>query len=180
MDIEELLSQKINIADIAGVAAWASESPQHRAILWQFVHADHRKVSVNALWVMTHMVRSESAWIASFQDELTDMLLCETDTARKRMLLQLLREQEYTPDNIRTDLLDYCLSKINSECEPYAIRAFSIYLSFKMCRHYPELLAELQHHLYMLTQHTLSPGLMTARCKTLARCLAASTSPQTD
>lgn len=154
--------------DIAKVAAWASETPQNCATLWQFAHSDHRKVSVNALWVMTHLSRSESAWLVSLQDEMTDMLLRENDTARKRMLLQLLREQDYTPDAMRTDLLDYCLSKINSECEPYAIRAFSIYLSFKMCRHYPELIAELEHHLYMLTQQQLSPGLMTARRKTLA------------
>lgn len=84
----------------------------------------------------------------------------------KRILLHMLRQHSFEPDAIRTDFLDWCLEKINSECEPYAVRAFCIYLSFKMCRHYPELISELYGHLDMLTQ-TLTPGLSCARRKTL-------------
>lgn len=78
------------------------------------------------------------------------------------MLLQLLREQEYDADDIRTDFLDYCMSKINSECEPYAVRCFNIYAAYKMSRHFPELLSELEEHLDMMRYQTLSPGLKSA------------------
>jgi len=98
-----------------------------------------------------------------------DMLLVETDTSKKRMLLQLLREQEYDADNIRTEFLDYCMSKINSECEPYAIRCFSIYAAYKMCRHFPELLAELEEYLAMMQKQPLSPGLKSALRHTKAK-----------
>lgn len=84
------------------------------------------------------------------------------------MLLQILRSVNYGPEDIRPDLLDYCLSKINTQCEPYAVRAFCIYVAFKMCRHYPELVAELSEHLSMMSQQTLPPGLACARRKTLA------------
>ncbi|MDE6498582.1 MAG: hypothetical protein K2L21_07980, partial [Muribaculaceae bacterium] len=74
----------------------------------------------------------------------------------------LLREQEYDPECLPTELLDYCLSKINAECEPYAVRCFSIYTAFKICRHYPELLAELSSYLDLLSTQALSPGLQCA------------------
>lgn len=97
------------------------------------------------------------------------MLLVETDTGKKRMLLQLLRNQEYEADDIRTDFLDYCMSKINSECEPFAIRCFSIYTAYKMCRYFPELLAELEEHLDMMQYQPLSPGLKSALRQTKSK-----------
>ena len=40
------------------------------------------------------------------RNELIDRLLTETDTARKRGLLQMLRAQTYEKGDIRTDFLD--------------------------------------------------------------------------
>lgn len=169
MDIEIILSDKINIPDIRKIAVWATESAGNREKLWAWARSEERRRSVNALWAMTHLPNGESEWLGSLRDEMIDLLLAETDTAKKRMLLQLLRNQEYSPESLRTDFLDYCMSKINSECEPYAVRCFSIYSAFKMCRHYPELLAELDAHLEMMRFQTLSPGLKSALRQTKAR-----------
>lgn len=125
--------------------------------------------SVNAIWAMTHLPETNAEWLASLRNDMIDMLLVETDTGKKRMLLQLLRDQEYDADDIRTDFLDYCMSKINSECEPYAIRCFSIYVAYKMCRHFPELLAELEEHLDMMQYQPLSPGLKSALRQTRSK-----------
>ncbi|MDE6392172.1 MAG: hypothetical protein K2L59_02735 [Muribaculaceae bacterium] len=162
MYIEELLSQKTNLQQIKSVVSWASGSQDNFKLLWGFVQSDDRRTSVNALWTMTHLPKTDVKCIVSLRDEMIDMLLAETDTGKKRMLLQLLREQEYAADDIRTDFLDYCLSKINSECEPYAVRCFSIYAAYKMCRHFPELIAELETYLDMMQYQTLSPGLKSA------------------
>lgn len=167
MEAEKLMSGRINLPDIRRLAVWAEEKPENRDVIWSLVGSENRKVSVNALWVMTHISDSEHVWIASLKDRLVNMLLIEKDISRKRLLLHLLRNQEYTPDDIRTDFLDFCLSKINSECEPYAVRAFSIHTAFKMCRHFPELLEELGVYLDMLNQQTLSPGLVSARLNTI-------------
>lgn len=161
MNIEELLSQRIYMQGIKSVVSWASGSKDNIAMLWNLIRSDDRMTSVNALWVMTHLPASDE-WILSLRNEMIDMLLAETDTGKKRMLLQILREQEYSADDIRTDFLDYCMSKINSECEPYAIRCYCIYAAYKMCRHYPELIAELEGHLDMMRFQTLSPGLKSA------------------
>lgn len=162
MNIGELLSQKINLPQIKSVVSWASGSRENLAMLWCFAWSDDRRTSVNALWTMTHLPETDIEWLVSLRNEMIDMLLAETDTGKKRMLLQLLREQEYAADDIRTDFLDYCMSKINSECEPYAIRCFSIYAAYKMCRHFPELLSELEGHLDMMQYQPLSPGLKSA------------------
>lgn len=124
---------------------------------------------MNALWAMTHLPETDAEWLLYLRDEMIDTLLAETDTGKKRMLLQLLREQEYAADDIRTDFLDYCMSKINSECEPYAVRCFSIYAAYKMCRHFPELIAELEEHLDMMQYQTLSPGLKSALRQTKSK-----------
>lgn len=44
----------------------------------------------------------------------------------------------------------------------------SLYAAFKMCRHFPELVTELEGHLEMLSFQTLSPGLKSALGKTTA------------
>lgn len=167
MEIESILAQRINIADVRRLAVWAAETYANRCRLWALVSNAARRVSVNALWVVTYLLRSEAEWVASLREEMIDMLLAESDASKKRMLLKILREQEYEAENVRADFLDWCLSKINSECEPYAVRAFAIYIAFKMCRFYPELLFELKQHLAMLSQQTLMPGLACARSKTL-------------
>lgn len=148
--------------EIRKTVLWTVESAANRASVWAFAHSTDRRTSANALWIMTHLPALEKDWLSSLQNELIDMLLTETDTGKKRMLLQLLKVQEYDPNSIRTDFLDYCLSKINSESETYAVRCFCIYSAFRMCRHFPELITELEHHLEMMSSQSLSPGLRSA------------------
>lgn len=168
MDVVALLNQKINMPEIRRVVAWADGKRENLDCLWKMSYSENSLTGVNALWAMTHLASAEAEWFELRQNELTDMLLSASRTSRKRMLLQILKELNFQPETMRTDLLDYCLSKINSECEPHSIRAFSIYVAFKMCRYYPELLSELKDHLSMMSQQPLSPGLTCARRKTLA------------
>lgn len=162
IEIEEILSRKINMPEIKTVVAWASGNSGNLLRLWNFACSDERRTSVNALWTITHLPETDSNWILSLRDDMIDMLLVEGDSGKKRLILQILRELEYDKENIRTDFLDYCMSKINSECESYAVRCFSLYTAFKMCRHYPELIAELENHLDMMSFQSLSPGLKSA------------------
>ena len=169
MNIRELLSKRIYMPEIRTVVSWATGSHDNIVMLWSLARSEDRMTSVNALWLMTHLPETDAQCLVSLRNEMIDMLLAETDTGKKRMLLQLLREQEYAADDIRTDFLDYCMSKINSECEPYAIRCFSIYAAYNMCRHFPELIAELEEHLDMMQYQPLSPGLKSALCQTKSK-----------
>lgn len=161
-EVESALGDKIGLPQIKAIAAWVADDDENRQSLWQMAQSDDRRQSVNSLWVMTHLITSLPEWLALLRDSLIDMLLVENDPAKKRLLLKLLREQEYEAEDIRADFLDYCMSKINSECEPYAVRCFCMYAAFRMCRHYPELIDELEMHLDMMASRSLSPGLRSA------------------
>ncbi len=90
------------------------------------------------------------------------MLLRVSHVGRRRLLLALLEFVPFAEADLRTDYLDFCLSKINS-VEPYGVRALCIKQAYAQCRFYPELLAELRCHLEMMEAETLSPGLKCVR-----------------
>lgn len=161
-DIEIFLTARLGRKDVEDAAEWASICEENRDRLFNIAFSGAEKHNSNALWCLTHLRKNEADWLESKQDYLIDSLLFEKDEARKRMILQLLREQNFHSDNMRVDFLDFCLSKINSACEPYAIRCFSLYISIKMCRHFPELLSELQERIDMLSREPLSPGMRCA------------------
>lgn len=165
--MEILASRRITRREIISTLTRFSGKEKEKCALWELAHSNDHQTSINALWILTYLCKCEKEWISSLSDEMIDMLLVETDKSKKRMLLQILRELEYDIDDLRTDFLDYCLSRINSECESYAVRAYCIHIAFKMCRHYPELTAELEERLGMLSFQPLSPGLASARSNTL-------------
>jgi len=161
-DIECVLARKINMPQIKAVVNWAMENGDNKAKLYELTKSEDTRLSVNALWCLSHLPSSESQWLQTKLDELIDRLLVETHPSRKRIFLQLLRRQKYEKESIRTDFLDFCFSKINSECEPYVVRSFCIYCAYEMCRHYEELVRELEEHLHMLSLQPLTPGLTCA------------------
>lgn len=161
-DIEERLGGRLHADDVREIVAWAMECDANRCRLWEWAHSADERTGMNALWCMSYLPRTEAARLQLLQQELIDMVLEESNVSKKRILLQLLREQSYDAEDVRADFLDFCLSKINSACEPYAIRAFAVYCAFNMCRHYPELLAELECELDMLATQQLNPGLKAA------------------
>lgn len=165
-DVKQRLNRRINIGEVCDIVARTSDSVRDLELLFDLAKSGNDIIGRNALWCLTHCIKAHGAWLQSKQDELIDMLLSEEQLGRRRMLLGILRYQSYDKDCMRTDFLDYCLSRINAECEPYAIRCYSIYCAFKMCRLYPELIAELEEHLAMLDYQPLGAGLRSAAATT--------------
>lgn len=161
-DVRSALSDRLNQRNIDELVRWVSESGAHREDILILSKSIDDRTSINALWVLTHLPASEREWLQTHQNSFIDMLLVETNPSKVRLLLKLLRTQDYEKDNIRADFLDYCLSKINSEIVPCAVRSHSIYCAFKMCRLYPELIEELEDYLELLSLQELSSGLMSA------------------
>lgn len=161
-DIESALKGRLGKRNIQEVVDWSSKNTSNREKLLNLAFCEDDKLSCNALWCLTHLRKNDSQWLQTLQDKFINSLLQEKTISRKRMLLQLLRDQEYAEENIRVDFLDFCMSKINSETEPYAIRCFSLYIAIKMCRYYPELISELEERISLLRREPLSPGLKCA------------------
>lgn len=169
VNIESMLSNRLGKRELEIITQWASDNILNRERIFLLASTDEHKIGSNALWSLTHLRKNCNDWLQSKQNSLIDLLLNEEKTARKRMILQMLREQEYNTEDIRVDFLDFCLSNINAESEQYAIRCFSLYTAFKMCRHYPELMAELKERIEMLSKEPLSPGMRCAVRKVKAQ-----------
>lgn len=161
--VEEIITRRIGMSEVKDIVNFASQSDSNKDFLWKMSLSVDRKCSVNSLWVLTHLGQQDRNWLNNLQSQIIERLLAENDTSRKRLFLQLLINQEFSPDTpLTVKLLDYCLSKINSECEPYAVRCFSIYVAFNICKAFPELISELEEYLNMLSLQQLSPGLKSA------------------
>ena len=60
-------------------------------------------------------------------------------------MLNLLLRQPYTEEAIRTDFIDFCLTRLADTKSPYAVRAQCIKLAYVQMRYWPELLNELRN-----------------------------------
>ncbi len=129
--------------------------------------ADHR-VGFNALWVFTHLSDDDMPWLTSRRNDLIDLLLATDHIGKQRLILSLLDKMPAATDEVRTDYLDYCLSRINSAL-PYGIRAYCLKQAFAQCSRYPELVQELKAEIELMEQCELSAGLISARRQLLRR-----------
>ena len=130
--------------------------------LYQLTLDADRRVATNALWVFTHFSAVDNEWLFAKHDQLIDRCLKEKDTTKLRLMLNLLLRQPYTEEAIRTDFIDFCLTRLADTKSPYAVRAQCIKLAYVQMRYWPELLNELRQTLEMISCEHLSPGLRSA------------------
>ena len=127
--------------------------------LYQLTLDANRRVATNALWVFTHFASDDNKWLYAKHDQLIDRCLNEKDATKLRLMLNLLLRQPYTEEDIRTDFIDFCLTRLADPKSPYAVRAQCIKLAYMQMRYWPELLNELRQTLEMISCEPLSPGL---------------------
>lgn len=130
--------------------------------LYQLTLDSDRRVTTNALWVFTHFAAVDMEWLYAKHDQLIDRCLNEKDATKLRLMLNLLLRQPYTEEDIRTDFIDFCLTRLADTKSPYAVRAQCIKLAYEQMRYWPELLNELRQTLEMISCEPLSPGLRSA------------------
>lgn len=130
--------------------------------LYKLTLDSDRRVATNALWVFTHFAAVDMEWLYAKHDQLIDRCLNEKDATKLRLMLNLLLRQPYTEEDIRTDFIDFCLTRLADTKSPYAVRAQCIKLAYMQMRYWPELLNELRQTLEMISCEPLSPGLRSA------------------
>ena len=122
-----------------------------------------RRVANNAAWVLSCSDSKVIKFLIRYQNQLINLLIGTKDKSFSRMLFSILRRQTFEKSNLRTDFLDFCLNEIVNSNQAIAIRAHAIYVSYSLCKAYPELLNELFMMLQMLESESLSAGLLHAR-----------------
>ena len=132
-------------------------------VLYHLLSDTDRRVANNAAWVLSCSDGKVMRHLLRYQNQLIDLLIGTKDKSFARILFSILRRQTFEKSNLRTDFLDFCLNEIVNSNQAIAIRAHAIYVSYSLCKAYPELLNELFMMLQMLESETLSAGLRHAR-----------------
>lgn len=163
--MRQKLSHKLALSDILHISLLmqGKENDYRKEELYRLTFDKDERVAVNALWVFTHFDSINNEWLYTKHDDLIDRVLIEPTATKRRLMLTLLLRQPFEENSLRSDFIDFCVSKITACAQPYAIRALCIKLAYEQMKYYPELLAELKMALDMLEQEALSPGLMSAK-----------------
>ena len=130
--------------------------------LYQLTLDNDRRVAINALWTFTHFALADNEWLYAKHDQLIDRCLKEKDATKLRLMLNLLLRQPFDEEAIRTDFIDFCLTRLADPKSPYAVRAQCIKLAYEQMKYWPELLNELRQTFEMISCEPLSPGLRSA------------------
>ena len=131
--------------------------------LYHLLSDTDQRIAYNAAWVLSCSDGKVIKFLIRYQNQLIDLLIGTKDKSFSRILFSILRRQTFEKSNLRTDFLDFCLNQIVNTNQAIAIRAHAIYVSYSLCKAYPELLNELFMTLQMLESETLSAGLLHAR-----------------
>ncbi len=157
----------MHIEDIKALALSAHNDPDKREQLFHAMLGGENKDAYYAAWALTHLPSEDNIYINMYRARLADFAITTPDTSMRRLSLVLLERLEWTIDDMRTDLLDFCLDHMMQPDEPYGVKALCIKLAYLQCRHYPELKAELRQVLLLMEPSELGAGVKHTRKKVL-------------
>jgi hypothetical protein len=121
----------------------------------------------NSAWALTHLPATDNASIDEHREALVQLAVGTQEVPMRRLALVLLERLDWGVDDVRTDLLDFCLEHMLLPDEPYGVKALCMKLAYKQCCHYPELKAELKQSLLLMEPSELGTGVKHTRGKIL-------------
>jgi len=162
MNFKEKLSERIHLKDIYEMMLSAQNMDSKKKELYQALFDTDDKVAYQAAWVFTHFSLAENRWLYDKQNELIDEALVCVHPGKRRLLLTLIFRQP--PANpLRTDFLDFCLTRMISKQELPAVQSLCMKLAYEMCRQIPELRQELHSIIELMEPDLLSVAMKSAR-----------------
>ena len=159
----------MHIDDIKALAHRAHGDARERERLFTTMLSGDGREAYFAAWALTHLPVADNVHIAAHRDELVRLAISTSEVSLRRLSLVLLERLEWCKDDVRTDLLDFCLQRMMQNDEPYGIRALCVKLAYMQCRHYSELLDELKQSLLMMEHTEMGPGVKHIRNKILSK-----------
>lgn len=162
--MKSLLSHRLSMDGINEICLLVQSEQNHslKELLYQLTLDDDRRVAVNALWTFTHFALADNVWLFAKHDQLIERAITEQDVTKLRLILTLLLRQPFHEETVRTDFIDFCLTRLADPKSPYAVRALCIKLAYEQMRYWSELLDELHQTLDLISCEPLSPGLRSA------------------
>ena len=166
MNLRARLSERVHIEDVREILHFIQDDEQLREEVYQFIFDEDDIVSYQALWDSTHFATPEVEWLTLKQDELIDAALTCPHSGKRRMLLNLLCQQQLA-DPPRVDLLDFCMERMVSRQEPAGVQSLCIKLAYQLTCSIPELQQELRTMLEIMEPELLVPAIRSVRRNTL-------------
>lgn len=166
MNLRARLSERFHIEDIREILHFIQDDERLREEIYQLIFDVDTTVSYQALWVCTHFSKPEVEWLTKKQNELIDATLVCPHSGKRRMMLNLLCQQQ-TADPPRVDLLDFCIERMTSRQEPPGVQSLCIKLAYQLTRSIPELQQELRTMLEIMEPELLVPAIRSVHRNTL-------------
>ena len=157
----------LRIDDIKAIANEAHRDKGCRDGLFDAMLGGEGKEASNAAWALTHLPAEDNKYIDEHRDALVGLAISTPEVPIRRLSMVLLERLEWGIDDVRTDLLDFCLEHMLLPDEPYGVKALCIKLAYQQCRHYPELKEELRQCLMLMEPTELGTGVKHTRGKIL-------------
>ena len=162
-ELKNILSERISGGD-----ARAFARGDFKEELYQLLFDEDKRTSDNAAWVLTHLPKTEDAWLAERQNVLIDEVMRTESTTKRRLIMNLLDRTSFDPENIRTDFLDFCFNTMLSDA-PIGVKSLAFKLTYAQSVHYPELLEEFNTALQKMEPEVLPAALKHLRGKMLKK-----------
>ena len=134
----------------------------------QFIFSSEHRVARNALWVLTKASDKELSQLQGMLHELTALAMHTSDSAVRRLSLNIVLRLKMEEDDLRTDFLDFCLEHMMDVREFPGIQSLCLKLAFRMCQFYPELMGELKRTLEAMELDYYTPAIRCVRNKILS------------
>jgi hypothetical protein len=134
----------------------------------QFMHSDDERVARNAFWVLTKATDQELSQLQVILNELIELAMTTAWSSVRRLSLNIIERLEMKEEDLRTDFLDFCLEHMADVDELPGIQSISMKLAYRMCKFYPELLAEFKATLESMEPDFYKPAVNCVRNRILS------------
>lgn len=163
----EILFAVKNEVDAQAVYREIKRTGDFLGFIRQYMHSDDERVARNALWSLTKATDKELSQLQPILNELIELALTTPSSLVRRLSLNIIERLKMEEDDLRTDFLDFCLEHMADADELPGIQSISMKLAYRMCKFYPELLAEFKATLESMEPEFFKPAVNCVRNRIL-------------
>ena len=164
---DEMLRAVKGELDAQAVYREVKRSGDFQGFARRFMHSDDERVARNAFWSLTKATDKELSQLQTILNELIELAMTTPSSSVCRLSLNIIERLNMNEDDLRTDFLDFCLEHMADADELPGIQSISMKLAYRMCKFYPELLAEFKATLESMEPEFFKPAVNCVRNRIL-------------
>lgn len=164
---EKLLKDRLSRIEV-GCYARRLHNDEHGifSLYNALITTNEEKVTFNAAWILSHLSKSDKEmYLMPYYDKIANLAMLPELNIRRGLILSILVDMPLG-NNLRIDLLDFCIKGMFDRKESDSTRSVMIKFTAKMCKSYPELKNELIESFRFLSEE-MKPSISTASRKAL-------------